>query len=268
MSMDNLLKAKKESKNISWDDLTKEEFKKYYEMLHNGKTRWEVSKEDSRFYNAVCSRGFNDYVFPTHKYSLDFELDKFAQEYAGTIIPVKELAKKYGIPDEKLSHINRYLKKAVNFGIISKKEYEDAVERRKFLNLAGKYFSPEMAEKLSDISSKGFDYIKENQKISVGEVVKNFLDHNKNGYKNKWVKTNKFFSKGYGYRTYKRMIGEKHFSSILSKNKMPEKIRNERKKLINHLVWFFKIIKPLRHLKGLAMGHLKGVKRRKTDSQV
>ncbi|MEM2956313.1 MAG: hypothetical protein QW041_01945 [Candidatus Pacearchaeota archaeon] len=246
MTLDDLMKAKKEGRNLPWRTLNENDFKNYYQKFHSGKSRWEVAKEDIAFYDALISRNLADKILPAHKYNLDFELDKFAQEYVETIIPIEILVKKYHISKEKVSHINRYLKKAIDYGIISKQEYKKAVERRQFLNLMGKYFSPQMQDKLFEIASKGYSYIKENQQKIVKDAILDFIKHKKS--RNGWLKTNKYFSKKYGKMTYARPITDKQITVIFSKNKMPKEIREERRRLINYLIWFFKIFKPLKHL--------------------
>lgn len=246
MSLDEILKAKQEGRNMPWKELPKEDFKRYYDRFHSGKSRNEVAKEDSAFYDAVSTRGFRDYVFPPSRRSLSFDLDLFAQEYVGTIIPVKELAEKYAIPKKKVNHVNRYLKKAVDYGIISEKDYEDAVERRQFLNLMGKYFSPEMQNRFYEIASRGYSYIQANQASLLKDIEKDFMRYkNMNGDSLKWPKTNRYYSKKYGKNTYAREVGDGCITNILSNGNMKE-LQNERRRLIYKCIQFFHLLKKIK----------------------
>jgi hypothetical protein len=252
MSLDNLLKAKQEGeKRLPWKDLSKEDFKKYYSLFHEGKSKPRMKEDDLRFYDALKERGFLNYIFPVSgqlKIPLDSRMESFAKDYVNTITPVNEIADRYYLKQLRNNiHLDRYMKKAIGLGYIKKEEYEKAVERRQFLNLTGKYFSPELQSKLFEIASKGYDYIKENQQKIADDVVSDFLRHKKNGDENRWLKTNIYFSNKYGRATYSRPIGRKHFTTIISKNEKTKKIQDERRRIISHLIWFFKIFTPGKH---------------------
>jgi len=261
MSLNDLLKAKEEGRNLPWKNQTDNDFKEYYKKLYSGKSRWEVAKDDPAFYDALRERGIADDVLPEHRYAVKGDIEGFAREYANTITPVKELYAKYSIDENiyKKGHIDRYLKRAIKQKYITKSQYEKAVKRRQFLNLTGKYFSPEMKSKLFEIASKGYSYMKENQDSIIKEVVDDFTRHEKIGDKNQWLKTNQYFSCKYGKMTYsrpKRKNGDKicekpisgeYITSILSKSQAARKIQDKRRRLISHLIWFFKIFTPGKH---------------------
>jgi len=261
MSINELLKAKEEGKRMDWNSCSNADLKKYYKILHKGESRWKVSKEDRKFYDVLAYRGIISDILPEHKYAIDWDLEGFSKEYVSTIIPASDLEDKYKIPEEKRSHICRYIKRAIRDKEIeiTKKEYEKAVERRQFLNRTRRYFSPEMENRLFEIASKGEAYMKENQESMIQEVVKDFLKHEKNGDKKQWLKTNKYFSDRYGKITYSRPkrkngekicekpISDKYLTSILSNSKAAKEIQDKRKRLISYLIWFFKIFTPGKH---------------------
>jgi hypothetical protein len=281
MSLDNLLKAKQEgAERLPWKDLSKEDFKRYYVMFHNGKSKPRVKEDDLRFYDALKERKYLNYIFPVSRrlrIPLDSRMESFAKDYVNTIIPVNEIADRYYMMYLRSNtHLDRYMKKAVDLGYVKKEEYEKAVERRQFINKMGKNFSPELRDRIFEIASRGYDYIRENQDKIINEIIADFVNHERKVDKMQWIKTNKYFSNRYGKITYERPkykngdkicekpFCEKSISVMISNNAKAREIQEKRKRLISQLIRFFKIIKNNKHLKGLEMGHLKGVRRKKT----